>query len=89
MNGTPALILRAGDFFGPGARSSWFSQSLVQPGRPVHRIVNPGKDVGHSWAYLPTSPTFSPYCSPPPNVCKRSNRCSSRAFGIRMASACP
>lgn len=48
-----ALILRAGDFFGPGARASWFSQSLVAPGRPVRRLVNPGKGVGHSWAYLP------------------------------------
>lgn len=51
--GVPALILRAGDFFGPDARSSWFSQSLVRPGRPVRRLVNPGKNVGHSWAYLP------------------------------------
>lgn len=49
----PVLILRAGDFFGGAARSSWFSQSLVQPGRPVTRLLNPGKGVGHSWAYLP------------------------------------
>jgi nucleoside-diphosphate-sugar epimerase len=49
----PALILRAGDFIGPDARSSWFAQSLVQPGRPVTRLVNPGKNVGHGWAYLP------------------------------------
>lgn len=52
-NGTPVLILRAGDFFGPEARSSWFSQALVQDGRPLRRIINPGKGVGHSWAYLP------------------------------------
>jgi nucleoside-diphosphate-sugar epimerase len=49
----PALILRAGDFIGPDARSSWFAQSLVQPGKPVTRLLNPGKGVGHSWAYLP------------------------------------
>lgn len=49
----PVLILRAGDFFGGAARSSWFSQALVQPGRPVTRLLNPGKGVGHSWAYLP------------------------------------
>ena len=50
--GTPALIVRAGDFFGPDARSSWFAQSLVRPG-PVRRMRNPGKGIGHSWAYLP------------------------------------
>lgn len=49
----PVLILRAGDFIGGDARSSWFSQALVRPGRPVARLLNPGKGVGHSWAYLP------------------------------------
>ena len=49
----PALILRAGDFFGPGSRQSWFSQALVTPGKPVRRIVNPAVVAGHSWAYLP------------------------------------
>lgn len=49
----PVLILRAGDFIGSGARSSWFVQALVQPGKPVTRLLNPGKGVGHSWAYLP------------------------------------
>lgn len=49
----PVLIVRAGDFFGPGARSSWFTQALVRPGRQVKRLINPGKGVGHSWAYLP------------------------------------
>lgn len=49
----PSLILRAGDFFGPGARSSWFSQAMVSPGKPVRRIVNPARGAGHSWAYLP------------------------------------
>ncbi|WP_333828238.1 NAD-dependent epimerase/dehydratase family protein [Pararhodobacter sp.] len=49
----PALILRAGDFFGPGARSSWFSQAMVAPGKPLRRIINPSRGPGHSWAYLP------------------------------------
>jgi nucleoside-diphosphate-sugar epimerase len=49
----PSLIVRAGDFFGPGARASWFAQALVKPNRPVTRLLNPGKGVGHSWAYLP------------------------------------
>ncbi|MCV0396032.1 MAG: NAD(P)H-binding protein [Rhizobiaceae bacterium] len=49
----PSLILRAGDFFGPGVRSSWFAQAMVAPGKPVRRIVNPARGPGHSWAYLP------------------------------------
>jgi nucleoside-diphosphate-sugar epimerase len=49
----PSLILRAGDFFGPGARASWFAQAMVSPGMPVRRIVNPARGCGHSWAYLP------------------------------------
>lgn len=49
----PSLILRAGDFFGPGTRASWFAQSLVRPGRPIRRLLNPAKSSGHSWAYLP------------------------------------
>ena len=49
----PSLIVRAGDFFGPGARSSWFAQAMLSPGKPVKRIVNPARGSGHSWAYLP------------------------------------
>jgi len=49
----PSLILRAGDFFGPGVRSSWFAQAMVPAGKPVRRIINPARGAGHSWAYLP------------------------------------
>lgn len=49
----PALIVRAGDYFGPGARSSWFSQGMVTAGKPVKWIINPARGAGHSWAYLP------------------------------------
>ncbi|SNY93717.1 Nucleoside-diphosphate-sugar epimerase [Cohaesibacter sp. ES.047] len=49
----PVLILRAGDFFGPGAGSSWFSQAMVARGKRLKRIVNPAIRAGHSWAYLP------------------------------------
>jgi nucleoside-diphosphate-sugar epimerase len=49
-----SLIVRAGDFFGPRAGSSWFSQGLVMRGQPVRFVLNPGhKDLHHSWAYLP------------------------------------
>jgi nucleoside-diphosphate-sugar epimerase len=53
-NGARVLIVRAGDFFGPKAGSSWFSQGLVKPGKPVSVVSNPGRrGVGHQWSYLP------------------------------------
>lgn len=52
--GARVIIVRAGDFFGPGAGNSWFSQILVKPGRPVTRVSYPAAaGVGHAWAYLP------------------------------------
>ncbi|WP_377296328.1 NAD-dependent epimerase/dehydratase family protein [Rhizobium sp. SGZ-381] len=54
QDGVPVLIVRAGDFFGPGAANSWFSQGLVRPGRPVTRVMRPAaRGIGHQWAYLP------------------------------------
>ncbi|MBB5754385.1 NAD-dependent epimerase/dehydratase family protein [Prosthecomicrobium pneumaticum] len=51
--GVRTLIVRAGDFFGPGAGNSWFAQ-LVRPGRPVRTITDPGRPgLAHQWAYLP------------------------------------
>jgi nucleoside-diphosphate-sugar epimerase len=48
------VIVRAGDFFGPGAANNWFSQGLVKPGKPVSTITYPGAPgKGHQWAYLP------------------------------------
>jgi nucleoside-diphosphate-sugar epimerase len=48
------LIVRAGDFFGPQAGNSWFSQGLVKPGKPVTAVSNPGRrGVGHQWSYIP------------------------------------
>lgn len=53
-DGVRSLIVRAGDYFGPGAANNWFSQALVRPGRPVTTVNNPGRaGVGHQWAYLP------------------------------------
>ncbi|QGZ64691.1 SDR family NAD(P)-dependent oxidoreductase [Paraburkholderia acidisoli] len=52
--GTQAVIVRAGDFFGPNAGNSWFSQGFVKPGQPVRKISNPSaRGAGHQWAYLP------------------------------------
>ena len=47
------IIVRAGDFFGPGAANNWFSACLVKPNAPVTTIRNPARGVGHQWAYLP------------------------------------
>jgi nucleoside-diphosphate-sugar epimerase len=48
----PSLIVRAGDFFGPGAGQGWFAQALAKP--PLKAITYPGRaGCGHSWAYLP------------------------------------
>lgn len=41
--GVRSLIVRAGDFFGPRAGNNWFSQGLVQPGKPVKSISYPGR----------------------------------------------
>lgn len=49
----PSLILRAGDFFGPGVRASWFAQAMVQPGRPVQKFTSLAAGVPHAYAYLP------------------------------------
>jgi nucleoside-diphosphate-sugar epimerase len=52
--GARVLIVRAGDFFGPGAGNTWFSQGLVKQGRAVKTISYPGRGgIGHQWSYLP------------------------------------
>lgn len=52
--GTPVLIVRAGDFFGPHAGNNWFGAGIVKAGGAAKRISYPGDpDAGHAWAYLP------------------------------------
>jgi nucleoside-diphosphate-sugar epimerase len=52
LYGVRSIVVRAGDFFGPGARNSWLTRGVVLS-RP-RMIFNPGSaGVGHSWAYLP------------------------------------
>jgi len=49
-----SLVVRAGDFFGAHAPSSWLVNLWLKPGRPLQHVWNPGKPgVGHAWAYLP------------------------------------
>ena len=53
-DGVRSLVVRAADFIGPNAPSSWFGTAMVKPGKPVRAIVYPGRaDIGHGFAYLP------------------------------------
>ena len=45
------IILRAGDFYGPGSSADWFDQAILSARGKVQSLGTPG--VGHSWAYLP------------------------------------
>lgn len=48
-----AIVLRAGDFYGPGSTGDWFDLAMfreIGKGR-VATMGAPG--IGHSWAYLP------------------------------------
>lgn len=52
--GVRTIALRAGDFFGPGAASSWLAQVVLKGGRDaraVTRLSPPG--IGHAFAYVP------------------------------------
>lgn len=48
-----AIILRAGDFYGPGNVGDWYDQAImlnIGKGR-IFRMGAP--EIGHAWAYLP------------------------------------
>jgi nucleoside-diphosphate-sugar epimerase len=52
--GATALVVRAGDFYGPRSGNSWLAQGMVPTPGPVKRVFNPARaGVGHAWAYLP------------------------------------
>lgn len=52
--GLRAIVLRAGDFFGPHAPASWLTNGMISPGRRVRLVRDPGTaGVGHAWVYLP------------------------------------
>ncbi len=54
VKGLRTLIVRAGDFYGPRAPSSWVSTVLLRDGKTLRRVVTPERPgVGHAWAYLP------------------------------------
>ncbi|MEJ6396142.1 NAD-dependent epimerase/dehydratase family protein [Gymnodinialimonas sp. 2305UL16-5] len=49
----PSLIVRAGDFYGPDTRASWFAQAMILPDRQVRKVVSMAPGVPHDYAYLP------------------------------------
>jgi nucleoside-diphosphate-sugar epimerase len=54
LYGVRSIVVRAGDFFGPGAGNSWLTRGMVRARGRVRAVYNPGPpEVGHSWAYLP------------------------------------
>jgi nucleoside-diphosphate-sugar epimerase len=54
LYGVRSIVVRAGDFFGPGAGNSWLTQGMIRARDRVRSVFYPGPpEVGHSWAYLP------------------------------------
>jgi nucleoside-diphosphate-sugar epimerase len=54
LYGVRSIVVRAGDFFGPGAGNSWLTRGMVRPRGRVRSVYNPATpEAGHSWAYLP------------------------------------
>lgn len=50
--GTQAIVIRAGDFFGCGV-GSWFDQAIAKD-VPKGKVTYPGPlDLAHAWAYVP------------------------------------
>ena len=53
-HGLRSLTVRAGDFFGPRAPSSWFTKVMLRDGAKLRAITTPElPGAGHAWAYLP------------------------------------
>jgi nucleoside-diphosphate-sugar epimerase len=54
LQGVRSIVVRAGDFFGPGAGNSWLTQGMVRSRNPSQSVFYPGPaNVGHAWAYVP------------------------------------
>jgi nucleoside-diphosphate-sugar epimerase len=54
LYGVRSLVVRAGDFFGPGAGNSWLTRGMTSSSPLLRSVFYPGPPgAGHSWAYLP------------------------------------
>jgi len=47
------LMIRAGDFYGPGATGDWFDLAMMTEAKKSKVSVMGVNGVGHAWAYLP------------------------------------
>ena len=48
-----AIILRAGDFFGPDCDGDWFDQAILRDVGKGRGAILGTRGVGHAWAFLP------------------------------------
>jgi nucleoside-diphosphate-sugar epimerase len=54
LDGVRSMIVRAGDFFGPGAVNSWLTRGMTNSSPLLRSVFYPGpSNTGHSWAYIP------------------------------------
>jgi nucleoside-diphosphate-sugar epimerase len=54
LYGVRSIVVRAGDFFGPGAGNSWLTRGMTSTSPLLRSVFYPGRaDAGHSWAYVP------------------------------------
>jgi nucleoside-diphosphate-sugar epimerase len=54
LQGVRSIVVRAGDFFGPGAGNSMLTRGMVRSPAQARSMYYPGPyEVGHAWAYLP------------------------------------
>jgi nucleoside-diphosphate-sugar epimerase len=54
LYGVRSIVVRAGDFFGPGAGSSWLTRGMASSSPLLRSVFYPGPPgIGHSWAYVP------------------------------------
>jgi nucleoside-diphosphate-sugar epimerase len=52
--GVRSMVVRAGDFFGPGAGNSWLTRGMTSSSPLLRSVFYPGApSAGHSWAYVP------------------------------------
>lgn len=48
-----AIVLRAGDFYGPGDTGTWFDLTMMMDARKGRLYHMADLDLAHAWAYLP------------------------------------
>lgn len=90
QSGVKAVILRAGDYFGPRPGNSWLSQGLVTPGKRVGRVMVPERAGSATPGPIcPTSARLSPACSTKATSCHGSHSIYSPASGTMTARALP